>query len=130
MIDLAAVVRKHLSSADLCGPLVLPARCDVSDDAGVTLLAHVEAIHLDDALPWVEAGDSGHSTWCETNISHEGIIKRKIQLFYYSMCENSQNRFSRSLENTVFTPPVRAPCLKYWFKHHKSKTARFRPDLS
>lgn len=53
---------KHLFSADLCGPSVLPARGDVSDDAGVALLAHVDAVHLDDALARVEAGDGSHST--------------------------------------------------------------------
>lgn len=32
----------------------------MSDHAGVTLLAHIDAIHLDDALSRVEAGSGGH----------------------------------------------------------------------
>ena len=50
----------------LCGSPVLPAGSDVSDDAGVALLAYVDAVHLDDALARVEAGDGCHRAWRET----------------------------------------------------------------
>lgn len=50
----------------LCGSPVLPARGDMSDDAGVALLADIDAVHLDDALARVEAGDGCHCAWCET----------------------------------------------------------------
>lgn len=44
----------------LRGSPVLPARRDVSDDTGVALLAHVDAVHLDDALARVQPGHGRH----------------------------------------------------------------------
>lgn len=35
----------------------------MSDDAGVALLAHVDAVHLDDALARVEPGGGCHRAW-------------------------------------------------------------------
>lgn len=35
------------------------------DDAGVALLAHIDAIHLDDALSRVKTGDGCHRALCE-----------------------------------------------------------------
>lgn len=55
----------------LCGSPVLPARCDMSDDAGVALLAHIDAVHLDDALARVETGDGCHRAWRETKAKRE-----------------------------------------------------------
>lgn len=51
----------------LCGPPVLPARGDMSDDAGMALLAHIDAVHLDDALARVETCDGCHRAWRETS---------------------------------------------------------------
>lgn len=51
---------RHQLPAHLGRPSVLPAGGDVSDDAGVALLAHVDAVHLDDALAWVETRHSCH----------------------------------------------------------------------
>lgn len=39
------------------------------DDTGVALLAHVDAVHLDDALAWVEASDGRYRAWRETETS-------------------------------------------------------------
>lgn len=61
-------VLSHLS-----GSPVLPTRGDMSDDAGMALLAHVDAVHLDNALARVETCDSRHSACRET----DGRAKRK-----------------------------------------------------
>lgn len=52
-----------LTPSHLCGSTVLPARGDMSDDAGMALLAHIDAVHLDDALARVETGDGCHRAW-------------------------------------------------------------------
>jgi len=39
----------------------------MSDDAGMALLAYVDAVHLDDALARVETGDGCHRAWHETS---------------------------------------------------------------
>lgn len=44
----------------------------MSDDAGMALLAYIDAIHLDDALAWVETGDGCHCAWRETDKQREG----------------------------------------------------------
>lgn len=41
----------------------------MSDDAGVALLAHVDAVHLDDALAWMETRDGCHGACRETQTS-------------------------------------------------------------
>lgn len=38
----------------------------MSNDAGMALLAYIDAVHLDDALAWVETGDGCHRAWRET----------------------------------------------------------------
>lgn len=53
----------------LCRPSVLPARGDMSDNAGMALLAHIDAVHLDDALARVQTGDGCHRAWRETQAS-------------------------------------------------------------
>lgn len=63
----------HLSH--LCGSSVLPARGDMSDDAGVALLAHIDAIHLDDALARVEAGDGCHCA-CREREKHRREVSK------------------------------------------------------
>ncbi|TNN88927.1 hypothetical protein EYF80_000805 [Liparis tanakae] len=64
------------SPSHLCGSTVLPAGGDMSDDAGVALLAYVDAVHLDDALARVETGDGCHRAWpqeeCERERGEEG----------------------------------------------------------
>lgn len=59
--------------AHLGRPSVLPAGSDVSDDAGVALLAHVDAVHLDDALAWVQPRHGRHGAWGETETSKERL---------------------------------------------------------
>lgn len=56
------IFRRHFP-AHLGRPSVLPAGGDVSDDAGVALLAHVDAVHLDDALAWVQPRHGRHGAW-------------------------------------------------------------------
>lgn len=51
---------RHRFHAHLGRPSVLPAGGDMSDDAGVALLAHVDAVHLDDALTRMETRDGCH----------------------------------------------------------------------
>lgn len=55
-------LHRHLP-AHLGRPSVLPAGGDVSDDAGVALLAHIDAVHLDDALAWVQPRHGRHGAW-------------------------------------------------------------------
>lgn len=63
----------------LCGPSVLPARGDMSDDTGMALLAYIDAVHLDDALARVETGDGCHRAWHETETSKEREERRQGQ---------------------------------------------------
>lgn len=49
----------------------------MSDDAGVALLAYVDAVHLDDALAWVETGSGGHRAWKEKDRSGERVRRKK-----------------------------------------------------
>lgn len=62
-----AVYSRSPFPSHLCGSSVLPARGDMGDDAGMALLAYIDAVHLDDALAWVEPGDSCHRAWRETD---------------------------------------------------------------
>lgn len=41
----------------------------MSDDAGMALLAYIDAVHLDDALARMETGDGCHRAWRETEES-------------------------------------------------------------
>lgn len=52
--------------AHLCGTSVLPACSYMSDDTGMALFAHIDAIHLDDALARMETCDGCHCAWRET----------------------------------------------------------------
>ena len=52
----------------------------MSDDAGMALLAHIDAIHLDDALARVETGDGCHRAWRETETRKETKERRQGQV--------------------------------------------------
>lgn len=51
----------------------------MSDDAGVALLAHVDAVHLDDALAWVQPRHGCHGAWGETETSKERLEQQTRQ---------------------------------------------------
>lgn len=59
-------------STHLRGPPVLSARGDVSDDTGVALLAHVDAVDLDDALARVETRHGRHCAWRGDRVERHG----------------------------------------------------------
>lgn len=52
----------------------------MSDDAGVALLAHVDAVHLDDALTWMETRHGCHGAWRETETSEERLEDATVQV--------------------------------------------------
>lgn len=62
----------------------------MSDDAGVALLAHIDAIHLDDALARVQTGDGCHRAWRETEAGKEtkGEVSRVITVAHYPAGES------------------------------------------
>lgn len=43
----------------------------MSNNASMALLAYIDAVHLDDALAWVEASDGCHRAWCERDKQRE-----------------------------------------------------------
>lgn len=62
----------------------------MSDNAGVALLAHIDAVHLDDALARVQTGNGCHRACQETEASKEtkGEVSRVITVAHYPAGES------------------------------------------
>lgn len=111
----------RLLSPHLRGPSVFPACSDMSDDAGVALFAHIDTVHLDDALARVETGDGCHSAWRETETSKDKKERRQGQ---YSNYFTSSCRWKRNPDETnngtsqKTTVTSSTSCTQNWVEQH------------
>lgn len=82
----------------LCGPPVLPAGCDVGDDTGVALFAHIDAVHFNDALAWVKAGDCCNCAFWQRETE---TCQSCLENFIF-VCQNKQ--FGQTLRQHRINP--------------------------